>query len=322
MKHMRAIAGLAGSLALIAATAGPVVAEPIPSTVSIETAVTGYLGGWWEQQIAFSVNCDGFGSDEVWVDLPGESVNAIENLGPVPAGTRCWIEVSSYPQSGDDGTDWDPEDYTPGWEFWLVEGDSHIVMTLPRTWIGDWPPQDDGAMEFDLQVSIDRVYLNGRGGIEVEGTSWCPEGADILTGDFLGDLYANADWTATQYVGRKTALVASYSSAIAHPCWEGGDPDHGPYAWQTRYPYPDGSLQWVYAQNGRFGGGSIHVEASSSAETATVSQTFAPGGWTSNDGTFVPYDPGAPDGNGDGWSVTHYYWFGWDQADLRPLKAR
>jgi hypothetical protein len=318
---MRAAAGLLGSVALLAGTAGAAIAEPLPATVSIETSVTGYLGGWWQQQIAFSVSCDGYGSDEVWVDLPGETENAIENLGPVPAGTRCWIEVSGYPEAGDDGTDWDPEIYTPGWEFWLVEGDNHITMTLPRTWIGEWPPQDDAAVELDLQLTIDRVYINGRGGIEVEGSSWCPEAAEILTGDFEGDLYANAAWDAVQYVGRKTALVASYESAIAHPCWVGGDPTHGPYRWQTRYPYPDGSLQWVYAVNGRFGSGTIHIEASAGTETWTISQNFAPGGYTSDEMT-VPYDAGAPDGNGDGWSVTHYFWFGWDQADLKPIKAR
>lgn len=53
-----------------------------------------------------------------------------------------------------------------------------------------------------------------------------------------------------------------------------------------------------------------------------MSQSFAPDGWTSWDGMFVPYDESGADNNGDGWSVSHHYWFGWDQADLKPVRVK
>jgi hypothetical protein len=322
MRRVRATAGLLAALALVLSTPGPTVAEPLPATLTITTAVSHYLGGDWERQIAFTVSCEGFEAQEVWVDLPGSSSDVLAALGPMPAGTTCWIGVASSPDPGWNAS-WEEPIYTPGSELLLDEGENTLTVDLPRAWAAEWPPGDDVGIEHSMQLTIDRVYLNGRGGIEVEGTSWCPEAADILTDDQEGDLYANAQWTALQYVGRKgAAITASYDSAIAHPCWLGSEPDHGPFAWQTRYPYPDGSVWFVYASNGKFANGWIHVEASSFTETILVTQNFAPGGWTSWDGMYVPYDASGIDNNGDGWSVVHHYWSGWDQADLKLLRAR
>lgn len=320
MVRLRTAFGLLASIILAAATAAPVMAEPVPPTLTIETTVSHYLGGWWEHQIAFNVSCEGFDPQEVWVDLPGATQDALAGIGPVPAGTTCWIEVSYWPDPGWNAG-WEETQYTPGPPFVLAEGENVLSVIMPRIWATGWPPEDDIASEHSMALAISRVYQNGKGGIEVEGTSWC-DAADVLTGDFEGDLYANAQWTAWQYVGRKTALQASYDSAIAHPCWVGSDPDHGPYDWQTRYPYPDGSLQWVYAWNGKFGGGTIHVEAQSQTEAVIVTQSFAPEGWLSFEGIFVPYDADGVDNNDDGWSVTHHYWFGWDQADLKPIRVK
>ena len=310
------------SLGLATAMVVPVHAEPAPPSVSIETAVTHYLGGWWEQEIPFTVSCDGYGSVEVMVDLPGgTSGNVIEPLGPVPAGTRCWIQVTNYPDPGDNA-DWNEETYDPSWELWLGEGDTHVTMTIPRVWANEWPPEDDAWQEYELQETVDRVYLNGKGGIEVEGTSWCPQAADILDPDADQMVYTGVFWTALQYVGRKTALTAHWESGIAHPCWDTTDPDHGPYAWQTRYAYPSGALQYVYASNGKFAAGSFHIEATANADLIVVKENFAPGGWTSFEGDVVPYDAACEDSNGDGWCVTHYLWSGWAPADLRPIKVR
>jgi hypothetical protein len=204
----------------------------------------------------------------------------------------------------------------------LGEGTNVVTVDMVRIRATGWPPEYDQAFEHDMALTVDKVLLNRRGGIEVEGTSWCPEAAGILTGDLEGDLYANASWVAIQYVGKKTAISAAYDSAIAHPCWEGSEPEHGPYTWQTRFPYPDGSLQFIYAFNGKFSNKSVHIEASSETETVLVTQTFAPGGWTSFEGEYVPYDPEGVDNNGDGWSVSHHYWYGFDQADLKPITVR
>jgi hypothetical protein len=320
MTRIRAAAGLVASVALLAATAGPVAAEPLPPTLSIETSVAQYLGGWWEESVSFNVTCEGYATQEIWVGLPGSTGDILPQLGPAPAGASCFLEVGYYPDPGE-GAGWESQEVTPGDHFVLGPGDNVVSVTFQRAWAGDWPPGDDTTSEHDMALVVDRVYLNGKGGIEVEGTSWC-DASSILTGDFEGDLYANAQWTAWQYVGRKTTLAASYDSAIAHPCWVGSEPGHGPYRWQTRYPYPDGSLQWIYSLNGKFGSGTIHVEARAQSETVLVTQSFAPDGWSPFEGLYVPYDPDAPDGNGDGWSVDHHYWFGWDQADLKPVRMR
>jgi hypothetical protein len=322
MRRIRAAASLLASLALAAATTGPALAESLPATLSITATPSHYLGGSWEHQIAFNVSCEGSDMQEVWVNLPGSASDVLAALAPVPAGTTCWVAVSYWPDPGWNAA-WEEPMYTPSSVIVLDEGDNTLTVDLPRDWTGEWPPSDDEFAEHVMQLTVDRVYLNSRGGIEVEGTSWCPDAADVLIGDFEGDLYADARWTALQYVGRKgAAITASYDSAIAHPCWVGSDPDHGPYSWQTRYPYPDGSLRFVYSVNGKFGSGWIHVEATSSTETVLVTQSFAPGGWTSWDGTYVPYDEFGVDNDGDGWSVGRHAWFGWDPADLKPIRVR
>ena len=320
MKRMRAAAGLLASVALAAAAAGPVAAEPWPATLSIETAVVHYLGGWWQQEVPFSVNCDGFPEQVVWVDLPGYSGDVLAGLGPVLEGTHCWLQVDSYPNPGE-GADWEPEGYTPSDDFVLQPGENVVTMTIPRVWAMEWPPEPDSGFEYDMALTVDRVYLNGKGGIEVEGTSWCPD-AEALPHGGVDFLFAGVNWQALQYVGRKTALSAGYASGIAHPCWDAGEPDHGPYAWQTRYPYPDGGLMFVYSPSGKFGSNSIHIEAFSDTSARLVVQNFAPGGWTSYEGEYVPYDEFCEDNDGDGWCVTEHFWFGFAQADLKPIKVR
>jgi hypothetical protein len=322
MLRLRHLGVVAACLALLTASAAaPVLADPIPANLSLETSVSHYLGGDWEHQVSFVVNCDGYAEQEAFVDLPGGADDVLSDLGPVASGTTCRIQINYWPDPGSNA-DWEEPAYTPGSEFVLEGGANLVTVDMVRIWTAEWPPEDDQGFEHDMDLSVTRILLNRTGGIEVEGTSWCPEAADILTGDSEGDLYANANWTALQYVGKKTAISASYESAIAHPCWVGGDPDHGPYAWQTRYPYPKGTLQYVYALNGKFSNKSIHVEAFGSTEAWLITENFAPEGWTSFEGLYVPYDPEGVDNNGDGWSVSHHAWYGWDQADLKPIQVR
>jgi hypothetical protein len=322
MVRLRPFLGLLAGLALVTAAAGsPVLAEPMPATLSLEASATHYLGGDWEHQIGFTITCEGYAAVEVAVDLPGSAEDVLNSIGPVPAGTACSMNITYWPDPGWNA-DWEEPRFTPGSEFVLQDGVNFVTVDLVRIWATGWPPEEDEAFEHDMALAVNKVLLNRNGGIEVEGTSWCPDAADILAGDFEGDLYANANWMALQYIGKKTAISASYESAIAHPCWVGGDPEHGPYSWETRYPSPDGALQFVYAVNGKFSNKTIHVEAASSTETMLVTQNFAPQGWTSFEGLYVPYDPEGTDINGDGWSVSHHYWFGWIQADLKPITVR
>lgn len=320
MQRIRAAACLLASAGLVGVLAAPVAAEAAPPSLTIHTSVSHYIGGWWEQQIAFNVSCDGYGTAEVWVDLPGGSEDVLAQLGSPPAGTACWLDVSYFPEAGD-MAGWNDPEYSPNSGVTLEDGANTISVNLPRVWADGWPPQDDVGVEYALQVTVDRIYLNGRGGIEVEGTSWCPDAAALIEGP-SEPLYAGASWQAIQYVGRKSAIHAGWDSAIAHPCWDVDDPDHGPYPWQTRYAYPSGALQFVYGYDGKFGSGSIHVEAVANTDLVTMSQNFAPGGWTSFEGDYVPYDAACQDNDGDGWCVTHAYWSGWAPADLKPIRVR
>jgi hypothetical protein len=321
MQRIRAAAGLLASVGLMAAVVGPVAAEPLPPMLTIETSVSHYLGGLWEHWIDVDVTCDGFGTQTVTIDLPGATEDVLQQFGGVPAGTFCWAQIATWSDPGDNA-DWESETWAPDASFTLAEGPNGIHLDLPRIWVGDWPPQDDVWTEHLLQFSVDRAYLNGKGGIEVEGSSWCPEAADVLSADSGAMAFAGASWSAVQYVGRKTAMHASWESAIAHPCWDSADPEHGPYLWQTRYAYPSGALQWVYAWDGKFGSGTIHVEGFGSTEIIDMAQTFAPAGWTSFEGEYVRYEADCQDSDGDGWCVTHHLWSGWDGADLKPIRVK
>jgi hypothetical protein len=318
MQRIRAATGLFASVVLMAAVVGPVAAEPIPPTLTIETTVGHYLGGWWEHWIDVDVTCDGFGTQTVTIDLPGTTDDVLQQFGGVPAGTWCWAEISNWSDPGDNA-DWDAETWTPDQSFALAEGANTVQLHMTRVWNNEWPPEGDTWTEHLLQATIDRIYLNGKGGIEVEGTSWCPDAAGLASS---GQLYTGAGWRAVQYVGRRTAIHAGYDSGIAHPCWDWDDPDHGPFAWQTRFAYPSGALQFVYASDGKLGAGSIHVESVSNTEFSTVVQNFAPGGWTSFEGDYVPYVADCEDSTGDGWCVELHYWSGWASADLKPIRVK
>lgn len=320
MVRLRALGGAFAAIGLLAATAGPVAADPLPATLSVDVSASHYLGGDWEHQIVLSFDCGDAGYVEVPMDLPGDADDVLATLGPLAAGTTCWAAVTSWPDPGWNAG-WDEPLWDPGQAIVLAEGPNQLSVVIPRVWGGDvgWPPEEDTASEHAMTLTVSRVYINGRGGIEVEGTSLCPV-ADLTA--FEGQLYANANWTAIEYVGRKTAITAAYDSAIAHPCWDSSQPGHGPYAWQTRYPYPSGAIQFVYSTNGRFSGGKIHIEAFSQAQTLVITQNFAPDGWTSFEGDFVPYDADCVDNNGDGWCVARHDWYGWAPADLRPIKVR
>lgn len=124
--------------------------------------------------------------------------------------------------------------------------------------------------EHGFTGTVDQVLVNRYGGITVSGQMDCsaqvasvyggPENIPADTTVFVGK-----QWTATQYVGRGKTISASYSSGIASVCFT-NDPNmyHGdvtpPWPWSTLYGYPVGTTQWVYADNGKFAAGAIHVE--------------------------------------------------------------
>lgn len=131
--------------------------------------------------------------------------------------------------------------------------------------------------EYAFDMSATQALVNSAGGLFVAGQLSCPsatitqalsDAVQMAVNDGFteadnasladGAVFANANWVATQYVGRTKVVTARYDSGIASPCY--GFPGGPPYDWRTLYPYPVGGDQWIYADNGKFATGRIHVE--------------------------------------------------------------
>lgn len=276
--------------------------------VEITAEVLGYTGGSWGQ-IGGELWCDGLSEPIGFGIDPGTG-----SSGPieVPGGRPCIVSEVRADDGGWNGwfSGWwvDPA----GWTEVASGATTIFTITLVREYGGEWPPEADTWAEhaFD-RFTVGTVYLNKSGGITIEGSIACsafPPPPDD------GWIVVNVDWDAIQYVGRKTALRASYRSGIGTVCWtESGT---GPYAWTTSYPYPQGGTMWVYSPDGKFGSGTIHVDAFAHGGYTSVHQDFDPtGGWG-------PYAPGCDDRNGDGFCVSTHEYYGWAQADLRPVSVK
>jgi hypothetical protein len=124
--------------------------------------------------------------------------------------------------------------------------------------------------EHGFTATVDQMLVNRSGGITVSGQLDCSAqvaeaygGAENIPPDT--SVYVGKQWTATQYLGRGKAITASYSSGIASVCFT-NDPTRfdgdvtAPWPWATLYGFPVGTTQWVYAANGKFAAGAIHVE--------------------------------------------------------------
>lgn len=188
----------------------------------------------------------------------------------------------------------------------------------PPAYGGEWPPPDDTWDEATFaSFTVDRVFLNRYGAITVEGSLSC----DLAEGDELASVdmvLVNVNWDAIQYVGRKTAIHASWDSGIATPCWQNGSP--GPFTWKTLYSYPQGGVQWIVGQDGKFGTSTIHIDADASGRYQVIRQDFDPTGtWINPEGSAVPYQAGCEDNNGDGFCVASHAYYGWAPADLKPI---
>jgi hypothetical protein len=136
--------------------------------------------------------------------------------------------------------------------------------------------------EHGFTATVDQVLVNRYGGITVSGQLDCSAqvaavygGSENIPADTT--VYVGKQWTATQYVGRGKAVSASYSSGIASVCFTndpgmyGGDVT-APWPWATLYGFPVGTTQWVYADNGKFAAGAIHVELTVDSVTLMVGE--------------------------------------------------
>jgi hypothetical protein len=116
------------------------------------------------------------------------------------------------------------------------------------------------AAEYHFSVVVTKVWVNQSGGITIEGTADCT--AALTDAGLVGPVYASVRWDASQTVGRNRVVTAGYDPGIAFEC------DAATSPWFTRYPYPVGTIQWVYSTNGRFTTGRIHVEIFGEAHPA------------------------------------------------------
>lgn len=191
---------------------------------------------------------------------------------------------------------------------------SHQADRLISGTIDEWPPEADRWTEVTFELfTVDRIYLNKYGGITAEGRIACEPLGEEEPAD--GWILAGIWWTALQYVGRKTALTASATMARAVPCWQSGVTGPTPWITSLRITPQDG-VQWVYSEQGKFGSGSIYIDAQANAGYQVITQHFDPSGGT------APYDPACLDENGDGYCVDEVFYNSLFQANMKPIRVR
>jgi hypothetical protein len=287
---------LLATAALIASTAAPTTAladglDPTKGYANVVVEVVNYtpgdyvFGGQFDcgapgAPIYFGIDHPGFG----YVELPlGETCSIVDFTGGDP---------------GELGR----------WGIWTVEPSQVTIaaaepmlmtVTIEREYNGNEPRWDFNDWLPMEVFTVDRVYVNRSGGITAEGLVLCKGLAASPAGP---NPIINIDWSATQYVGRKTAIHGSYGSDIGNFCY---DPEHPTTALRWRSMHPSGAdavTAWVYGVDGRFASGTIIVDADGMNDMSSITQYW--------DSDLDGYDPvactpafkenGGYDQNGDG----------------------
>ncbi|MFM2105739.1 MAG: hypothetical protein RL338_771 [Chloroflexota bacterium] len=232
------------SLVLILGTAPPAAAAT--GSLTITLAVTGYAPG--TPTVPFGLFCDGQPDRQLFLD-PGGSTNlTVEatdcHVGDIggDAGDLAWwgemdLPVVSVPAGGS----------------------ATLAIVLERVYNGE-DPQWDAFFQPSLSAfTIDRIELNRSGGLRVFGTLFCPA---VEGTPFEGDNYLGMEMRLTQYVGRKTAVHATWSSDIAVRCFDPATPGT-PVPWTTISSASTlpGMEWWIYGTDGRFASGDVLIEA-------------------------------------------------------------
>jgi hypothetical protein len=169
------------------------------------------------------------------------------------------------------------------------------------------PTEWDFVGEYQLDLlTADTALVNKNGGLTVEGLLWCPTIDGLPISDFVG-----ISWDATQYLGRKSAITASYGPAIAHQC-----NTETPVRWRTLGPGTQNKVQWIYAANGKFGVGTVHLELRVLSYQEIILELGEEGCPATGIGT--PFW----DANGDGVCAYAVYLWGAEQVDLRVIRSR
>lgn len=127
--------------------------------------------------------------------------------------------------------------------------------------------------------TVDSVLVNKTGGITASGTVDCtaevtayfapnPIPADTM-------VLVNESWTASQRIGRKTMLQATYGSNYANQCFDNTASSSGaPYPWMTSQFNSTDTPFYVYSPDGAFKKGAIHVDLTSEGGYLIVNGQF------------------------------------------------
>jgi hypothetical protein len=284
--------------------------------VQVRVEITGYTQGLDQADLTFFVGCTGLPEPWQTTITTTPLVGVSELIGPLPIGTTCAIVGWEDAWAGDLGFFGQPT--LPGTPATVGEGTTTINITVPRAWNGSWPEGWDAITEIQLDVlTADTAYVNRAGGLTVEGGLWCPS----LIGLPL-DPYLAIEWSAIQYVGRKTAITARYEPAIAHQCYDPANPGQ-PVRWRTLGPGTQDKIEWVYASNGKFAVGAVHLEVRVLAHYELLTQWFDPTG-PEYDARCSPVErsDGFYDQNGDGLCAYSGDIWGAEQFDLKAIRAR
>ena len=329
MRRVSRLAIIPAAVVLAATAAAPVAAVDPPPSASIQIAfdVAGYVtpdmpgvnvgiwcNTWGDEPQYFDFELY-WPADPSWsepIDVPADSVCDVVDFSGADSKLGYW-------------TDWLDE---PGGPFAVPAGEPVVVtITTERVYNGNEPWPDESRW-FELDAfTIDRVFINRYGGVTAEGTLLCSSLAELYGIEpGKGEPPAlGVNWTATQYVGRKTAIHGSYSSDIANFCIDPEDPG-APQPWRSMHPGTGEAVTaWVYGENGKFASGSIRIDAAVDDQSTYVLQWWDPSG---ESGEFDPVRCGQLpvfeffDSNSDGFCTIEVFVGQRTTANLRTIRAR
>jgi hypothetical protein len=294
MRRISHLAVVVAATGLIASAAAPVAALDVDLELGYANVVVeavNYTVG--DYVFGGQIGCDSLHAP-IDFDVGETEAGPIE----LPAGETCWVQEFTSGDPGELGR-WGNWTVSPS-EATIVAGQ---VLTFnvhmereyngnePRWDFNDWLPME--------VFTVDRVYVNRAGGITAEGLVLCKGLAESPAGP---DPIINVDWSATQYVGRKTAIHGSYASDIGNFCYDAEHPTT-PVRWRSLHPSGvEAVTAWVYGVDGKFASGTVIVDADGMNDMSSITQYWDP----DLDG----YDPehcgaaikpnGGYDQNGDG----------------------
>lgn len=293
MRRLPRVAAVLAAISLLAPAASPAVAldlDPLKGYGQVNVVVTNYTAG--DYAVGGHLACDTLGGPVDFMIDEGTS-----GLIELPVGATCSIADLDGGDAGELGR----------WSHWEWNQDLVIVagqvatwdVTLEREYNGGEPQVDYDAW-FPMEVfTVDRVWVNRTGGISAEGLAWCPSLAAVPGGP---EPIIGINWTATQYVGRRTAIHGSYGSDIGKWCFDELAPT-APVRWTSMHPAgTEAAMAWVYGVDGKFASGTIVIEADSLNDMSSITQSWDPDleGYDPEGCTTQPNDIGAFDVNGDG----------------------